>query len=349
MKSNMTRFCFGALALGGVVSTVFVGGVLLSASPVAREVDSLLNVSTPKEGSSVLRFTEGYAISRFGKHGHNPCAHNDGIDIADTIFLHGDSFIEALQVPDECKPDVVLAKCLGGSIGVIGIGRSGAGFPSMIVRARAYEKAFGAPKYHLFFSANMDNDVFGDEGDEFVRTTDGIVQCMPKASGGRQKMINVINRFHFNCLLSCWTDIQVILRKRWHFLPRFHKTKKRTSFPRQKDLAGELNFLCGEMRKDISAPVIVVYCPSVPAIRHGQIVREDENHVDAGIAKEIFSANGIAMIDVSLALIEHWNAHGGFVRGFSNNLGPSGGHLNAEGIEVVFSEVASQLKERYGL
>ena len=132
-------------------------------------------------------------------------------------------------------------------------------------------------------------------------------------------------------------------------MPRFHKTKKLSSGARQKDIAGELNFLCGEMRKDISAPVIVVYCPSVPAIRHGQIVREDENHVDAGIAKEIFSANGIAMIDVSPALLEYWNAHGGFVRGFSNNLGPGGGHLNAEGIKVVFNEIASQLKDRYGL
>lgn len=335
-------------SVAGVAVIVVASGILLSASPVSREVDPLLNVSTPKDGSTVWRFTEGYAISCFGKHGLNPCVQNDGTDIADTIFLHGDSFVEALQVPDECKPDVMLAKFLGGKAGVIGIGRSGSGFPSMIVRARAYEKVFGAPKCHLFLSSSIDNDVFGDEGDEFVRTADGIVQCPPKASAVQQKMINAINRFHLNCMLSGYTGIQASMRKRWHFMPRFHKPKKRTSGTRQKDLAGELNFLCGEMRKDISAPVIVVYCPSVPAIRHGRIEREDENHVDAGIAKEIFSANGIAMIDVSPALLEYWETHGGFVRGFSNNLGPGGGHLNAEGIKVVFGHVAKHLLDCSG-
>lgn len=348
MKNNMTRFCFWVLASGGIVSVVVVGGVLLSASPIAREVDPLLNVSMPKEGSSAWRFTEGYAISRFGKHGLNPCVWHEGMNIAETIFLHGDSFVEALQVPDECKPDVVLAKCLDDKADVIGIGRSGSGFPSMIVRARAYEKVLGVPKCHLFFSSNIDNDVFGDEGDEFVRTADGIVQCPPRASVVQQKMINAINLFHLNCMLSGYSGVQAIMRKRWHFMPRFPKAEKSAPGPRQKDLAGELNFLCGEMRKDISAPVIVVYCPSVPTIRHGRIVREDENHVDAGIAKEIFSENGMAMIDVSSALLEYWDEKGGFVRGFSNNLGPGGGHLNVEGIKVVFNEVASQLKECYG-
>lgn len=340
---NSSAWLFALVGLGAVI---VAGGILLSASPVAREVDLKLNVSTPQDGSSVWRFTEGCAISRFGKHGLNPCAWVADLDIKKTIFLHGDSFVEALQVSDECKPDAVLAKCLGGKTRVIGIGRSGAGFPSMIVRARAYEEAFGVPKCHLFFSSNIHNDVFGDEGDEFARTEQGIEQRPPKSSASQMKMARFINRFRLNCLLSAYQGLQGIMKKRWRFAPHFPKSSKPTVPKREQDIEGELRFLCGEMRKDIAAPIIVVYCPQIPYAKQGQIVLKDENGVHADAAKKVLAEYGIGIVDVTPALLDYWNEHGGFVRGFDNNLGPGGGHLNEEGIKVVFGCVAKAMEAK---
>lgn len=246
---------------------VFIGGVFLEAPPVARTIDSDIGMSIPQPGTSAWRFTEGSSITRFKKHGFN-AALPDG---RANVYLHGDSYIEALMVPDDKKPDAVLTRELGGTNLVWGIGRSGTGIPSFIVHAREYERVFGLPRVHIFFVTSSD-DITGDKGDEYVWDESGIQKCTPKTSQMQMGLVRVVNKYHLNFLISCYNNYNQFKRKRWHFFPEFSSSVKTKSVSRSCGSTDELlDVLCDEIRRTIKAPVLFVYCPDTPVLANGSV------------------------------------------------------------------------------
>lgn len=316
---------------------VFIGAFFLEAPPVARTIDPEIGMSIPLPGSSSWRFTEGGSITRFKEHGLN-AALPDGIA---NVYLHGDSYIEALMVPDEKKPDAVLTRELGGINLVWGIGRSGTGIPSFIVHAREYERLFGMPKVHVFFVTSSD-DITGDNGDEYIWNESGIHKCPPKTSRMQMSFVRMVNKYHLNFLISCYNNFNRLKHKRWHFYPSASSIVE-TNLPSPCLSTSELlDMLCDEIRRTIKAPVLFVYCPDTPVITNGCIIFQE--------GEECFlKLKGMDVLNVAPALNDLYKIKGILPRGYANASGPGIGHLNVYGIEVVFSYVAKYLKDKYAL
>lgn len=334
------KFLFPIIAIALVV---YISGIFLEASPVARVIDEKIGMSVPQPDTSAWRFTEGGSITRFKKHGLN-AALPDGIA---NVYLHGDSYIEALMVPDDKKPDAVLTHALGGTNLVWGIGRSGTGLPSFIVHAREYERAFGIPKVHIFFVTSLD-DVTCDQGDEFVWGEHGVRKCAPRMSEAQMRLSRIINRYHLNFILSAYTKINQLKHKRWRFLPYSVNgenpcAERELSTP-VSSVEDKLDFLCDEMVRTIQAPVLIVYCPSTPVLINGEIIYQEG---DACFHE--LKSKGVDFLDASPALNGLYEKTGILPRGFANGDGPGRGHLNVDGIESVFQYVANYLKGAYAL
>lgn len=148
-----------SITCSGII--VWISSILLGSHVQVVGYDKELGMKIPLCGYSCLRMKEGAALSCYGRYGLNASV---GVpDACSFYFLHGDSFIEAFQVSDTQKPDFTLSRYLGDAVSVFGIGRSGAGLPSMISRAVRYEACVGVPVAHLFFVASgIRNDVYED-------------------------------------------------------------------------------------------------------------------------------------------------------------------------------------------
>ena len=326
------------MAMIGILGVVWLCGIFLEAPPVARVIDNDVGMSVPQPGTSVWRFTEGNSNTRFKEHGLN-AALPDG---RANIYLHGDSYIEGLMLSDEKKPDVVLTKALGGTNLVWGIGRSGIGIPSFIVHAREYERVFGVPRVHVFFVTSSD-DILGDQGDEYVWDREGVSKCAPRTSPSKMKLIRFVNKYHLNFLISCYNNFNRLKKRRWHLVPGISRgdTSKQSS-DESAPVAQCFEALCGEIKRTVKAPVLFVYCPHTPVLANGSVT--------CSAGEECFlKVKGVDIVDVSPALNSLYAAQGVFPRGFDNASGPGDGHLNALGVEAVFSYVAKYMKEKYGL
>ena len=324
-----------------IVFAVYITGIFLEASPVARVVDPVVGMSVPQEGSSVWRFTEGCSITKFKEHGLNAALPAGRAN----VYLHGDSYIEALMVPDEKKPDAVLTHALGGTNLVWGIGRSGTGIPSFIVHAREYERTFGIPRLHIFFVTSTD-DIIGDIGDEFVWDEEGVRKCPPRTSPAQMRLARIVNRYHINFILSAYNKIKMLKSKRWRLLPGFGAGKSVVPMKRHQGegqgCKEKFGFLCAEIKRTIRAPVLFVYCPNAPVLENGA--------VSFPVGDEIFCGmESVDILDVSPALNKLYETKGVLPHGYDNAGGPGRGHLNADGIEAVFSYVSEYLKREYAL
>lgn len=307
----------------------------MGVAPVARVMDEDMKLVVPLEGGELFRCTEGVARSRFGIFGFNPVVADKIFGMTPKIFLYGDSFVEALQVQDEFKPDAVMSRHLGGVATTFGIGRSGAGLKSFIMRAQGYERAFGRPVCHVFFIASVRDDLFHDQGG----VVDG--KCQLAFS-------NFASRFHLNVLLATYTIGRSLKNRSLHL---FHLScSKETPVTIEcRDVLTTIQFFVGEIKEKISAPVLIVYCPNVPRIHKGEVVFLDDEAQDALVLKGVVENSGIGYLDITPALVNLWENKKVFARGFANAGGPGSGHLNEEGIEAVFGAVADEVRTRYGL
>ena len=326
------RFVLAILASSVAVALV---ALFVGALPVARIFDEKLGMVVPLDGSEVVRFSEGGARSRFGAHGFNPVVAGKIHDVGQKVFLYGDSFVEALQVADEAKPDAVMTRNFNGAAITFGIGRSGAGLKSFIKRAGCYELAFGRPVCHVFFVASVRDDLFHDYGAEPV--------------GEKQlEFSNFVNRFHLNGMLAAYTAGQSLIKAELNFIPG-RQVAFNSRARAEKDVAAVTHVIVGEIKTKVSAPVLIAYCPNVPQMRRGEISFENEEDKESQIFKNIVEASGIDYFDVTPALESLWRERHLFARGFANAGGPGSGHLNEEGIEAVFALIANEVRNRYDL
>lgn len=324
-----------ALATAGVFAVVWIASIVLAKQYTWWVYDNRLGLAVPRQGSSVFQMTEGFAVSHYAEFGFNACLPYESN--SRFILLHGDSYIEAFQLPDARKPDAVLSRMLGDGVRVHAIGRSGAGLPSMILRAIDYERVLGVPEAHVFFVASgIRNDLFQDTGGS-VRVEGGFSKT--PIEGHVTGMSGFRNKLFFNFVTAMnkiWRDMRNIKKR------EISKDKDEA----QQDVDSEMRHIRGFMNKSLKGRCIVVYCPNLPRIENGIVLFDDPDADDAAIVKNVMS--GDDFIDVTPALVECYK-HGFFARGFDNLGGPCNGHLNGHGVEFVFSYIAKVLKERYGL
>ena len=332
------------ISLAGIVITVFIVGIFLAPAPVARSYDSSLLLKVPMANSSAWRFTEGYAISRFGKHGFNAYLPENS---ASRIYLHGDSYVEALQVSDDNKPDAVMTRFYNENPVVYGYGRSGTGLPSFIVHARECERAFGKPLCHVFFVTSISSDIFDDSGVDFVWEKE-VLKTNPNAAfdSMRDKSARIFNQLHLNFISSAGQLFSTWLAG----LNRQNTLSKKnsgTTGDESLKLRQQIQRLVSEMKKGIEAPCVIAYCPFVPSIANGEICQINEDSANAILFREIVEHNGFQWVDTTPAMLELFKTQGVFARGFANCSKPGNGHLNKNGIDAVFTYVAAKVKELY--
>lgn len=322
------------LAILGSCVVISLVALFIGASPVARIFDEKLGMVVPLDGSEVVRFSEGGARTRFGAHGFNPFVAERVHDVGQKVFLYGDSFVEALQVADEAKPDVAMTRSLNGAAIAFGVGRSGAGLKSFIKRAGCYERAFGRPVCHVFFVASVRDDLFHDYGVEPVEK--------------QLEFSNFVNRFHLSGLLAAYTAGQNLIKADLNFIPG--RRDAFNSRPRgEKDVSAVTRLIVEEIKAKVGAPVLIAYCPNVPQMRRGEISFVNDEANESQIFKSVVEASGIDYFDVTPALESLWQEKHLFARGFANAGGPGSGHLNEEGIEAVFALIANEVRNRHDL
>lgn len=328
------------VAFVGVCICVYFAGVVLCDAPVARCVDDRTRLVVPLNGSSVYKFTEGVAKSEFGEHGFNKLHDSKSLD-GGVIFLHGDSFVEALQVEDAKKPDIVLEKALGSGTAVIGLGRSGTGLPTFIVHAEEYEKNFRIPKCHIFIVTSVIEDSLFDNGDEYQLTPKGLSCRIGAVSDRLLSVSRFINRFHLNILIACYARIGDVRNKKWRFWPAPKRSRTDTADVIGKDYFAErLELLFAEMEANVKAPVVIAYCPNVPRLEKGEIRFDDLDWEYVQLFRRACEKHGVAFVDMTNVLKGLFESNGTFPRGFANSNRFGEGHFNVNGIEKVFSDIA---------
>lgn len=327
------------------VSLLIVWGVsiFLGSHPNWRVNDPETGFQLPAPGSFVARFTEGGAVSHYGRLGLNPIVYSERNKTKPFFLLHGDSYIEALQVSDEDKPDAVLTSELSERAVCYGTGRSGYGFPSMLGRAMEYERVLGRPVAHIFFCASgIRNDVFEDGGGEIEKIGSGYKKKIVGMSSAHTLYSKIVNRLHINFLVEAHKAIADVLSEY-----RKPKMSAQSKTEAKDDLERELEFIFKAMNSQLKAPAVIVYCPVVPRISHGCVVRENVESDDAAVLIRCAEGNGLKFVDLTGVLLDLYDEKRIVARGFPNLGGPGNGHLNVEGIKTVFQYVAKYLKEAY--
>ena len=334
------------LSIGGVCAVLWGASILFARQYVSWTYDERLAEIVPESGSEVINFREGMAITRYADYGLNACCpfQKDG----KFVLLHGDSYVEAFQLDDDKKPDAVLAHEIGNGVRVHGIGRSGAGLPSMILRAQSYERTLGMPAVHVFLVASgIRNDLFEDTGGA-VRIETGYAK--PATSGFSCRVAKVRNLLHLNFI----TTFNKVLKD---IHGRFGSHNVQAPQNIAHNVEEEARFVLLFMRRSLKSPCAIVYCPNLPRIvGRGSKTRldrgvdsSDPDCDDAKTLRRVAEAEGVSFIDATPALMDCLKTEGTFPRGFSNLGSPGEGHLNIASVRYVFSYVAQKLKERYGL
>lgn len=318
--------------------------IVLDGQVQCRTLNREIGFDIPTEGYSVARFTEGGAVSHFGWKGLNPVVLRRWDGSSAHFMLLGDSYVEALQVSDENKPDAVLTRYLGGKAVVLGSGVSGFGFPSMIARAAAYENAIGKPIANIFLCASgIDNDVLSDVSAEKLPPYGYRAICSSDRSQLKIFIQVTLNRLYLNFIPSCMKRLEGVFLS-----PKDERRNAEGVDQRNDRLRDELEYALNAM-KHLDGEPIIVYCPNVPKLKNGVIGMNDNEIVAANRLRKLAKEKNIQFIDVTDALVQYFNEQNRIPRGFANLGGPGNGHLTADGIDAVFKYVAERLVGSYGL
>jgi lysophospholipase L1-like esterase len=301
---------------------------------------------------------EGWAITFVGK--HNTFAIRD-IDKnpLPKIAIWGDSAVEGLQVPDEHKMaqqvTAISAQTGQSTIGV-GIAHSANNLVDYIVDLREYELLIPNIVSHYIVFSNVEDDTLPDRNTGTERSRfwykDGFVLFESDNKRLHQEIHDLLGRLNLRMVSYV---IGKVSRYRVQF-PWKHReatanmNREAEGPPYNKLEAWE--FIFGELRKQSTKPITLVYTPALPHIRRGAIQLKEsyERERDLTTIAEICRRHNIDFIDLTQNFNDFFLKTMKFPRGFANTF-PGRGHFNADGhrivAEAIFShEVSNNLVSR---
>jgi hypothetical protein len=353
----MLKWLFVSLCVTGVL---WITSQFLGKSIPVYSYDKELELWVLKENSEVVQRLEGFAISCYGRYGLNKALWARKDQFKTNIFLFGDSFIEALNVADENKPDSVLTRHLEKMLGqkkllVWGVGESGLSVAGQIVKMSKYEKVLGKPLVYVIFTTGVEND-FGPEVSDsraklvsnpewqIVKQPDGLFH-----GGGKTR--DLFGRFRVNFVRDIINNLKSLREGRLVFfrIPKkaaFLESTSADNLNWNRRLSQSTEFLLTRLREQTDAPILIVYCPRLPRIQRGVVDCVDHDAADAMMLQSTACRNGIDFLNLSSVLVDAYQKQQVLCMGFQN--GQLGyGHLNERGIEIVFLEIAKYLKDKY--
>lgn len=285
---------------------------------------------------------EGWATTFVGK--HNTFAIRD-IDKnkLPKVAIWGDSMVEGLQVPDGNKMaqqvSAMFARTGRQFLGV-GIAHSSNNLVDYIVDLQEYELLIPSIVSHYIVFNNVEDDTLPDRNTDTERSRfvyDGGFRLVESDNKRKhQEMHDLLGRFNLRMVSNFIGKVsRYRVQLPWKHREAVAKIAKQAEvLPYNKLDAWE--FIFGELRKQTTKPITLVYAPALPHIRRGTIHRKDspERERDLMTIAEFCRRHSIDFID----LTENFNDFSlktmKFPRGFANTF-PGRGHFNVDGHRIV--------------
>jgi hypothetical protein len=339
---------------------IWVIGALVCDSAPEWEYNSTLGFNVRRAGSQQRYRSEGGAISHFAAWGLNPVTAGAATGTAMKVFMHGDSFVEALQVTDGDKPDAQLTRALIGgrpsarAAVVLGLGSAGASGADYYYRIPAWERALGAPAAHVIISQQVDDFLPGSIFQHHSRFLDEprfrLVEDSESAVSPRKAMIaRWINRLRLEVVVQIahrWrTARKEGLRFRVGPLPLKEPPLDGERRTADKERAA-FDYMFSMLRRQTAQPILVVYCPPILKLRDGAVQTTDVNADSVERLEQCARAQGVDFLTVGPDLLRLYEREGRLPYGFPNSK-PGSGHWNADGIRAAMTAVAKHLREDY--
>jgi hypothetical protein len=291
---------------------------------------------------------EGWATTFVGK--HNTFAIRD-IDKNELpkIAIWGDSAVEGLQVPDANKMaqqvSAMFARTGRQFLGV-GIAHSANNLVDYIVDLREYESLIPNIVSHYIVFSNVEDDTLPDRntGKERSRFVYNGYFRIVESDNKRphQEIHDLLGRLNLRMVSYFFGKVsRYRVQLPWNHREVANKTDRKTQeLSYDKHEAWE--FIFGELRKQSTKPITLVYTPSIPHIRRGAIRLKDssERERDLIIIAGICRRHNIDFIDLTKNFNDFYLKTMKFPRGFANTF-PGRGHFNVHGHRIVAEAIFS--------
>ncbi len=345
--------CAMALAL-----VVWVGGYFLDSYPSAVWSEAVSR-RVPPEGGVIQWRREGWATTRFWKYGIS------GVDercmsAKARVLIWGDSYVEALQVNDGDKA-AQQATHLWSEQGrsdlvALGVGVSGASAADYYFGFDLYEKLLAPVPVHVVLVSQLE-DFYPDENSHelarFVSEPD--MHFVPFARPPTSSYEQTINWYH-RYRLQAYKQLKDAVvggngkqpfwrRAQWRMGPRKPSLKAggetRISLATPEQIDAAFDFVFTKFREKTSRPILFVYCPAIPRIAQGEILRVDEERDLALRFKSACERHGFGFFDMGPTFLESYDRTGRFPRGFASTR-PGRAHFNPLGHRLVAEAIVRE-------
>jgi hypothetical protein len=278
------------------------------------------------------------------------------------VVFWGDSYVEAYQVADTRKMAGALTTLCrsrpGGQALTAGsAGRSGQSLADYILQIPAYERAAGVPRLHVVILADIE-DLLPDQGSahhaRFLSQPDFRLAGDRPMSGFERAARTVLADWHLQVLDTLESRFLGVLAKKplWRRL-RFRPgpVDRALAAAGPEPAAGAvttpeataaIDYILKELRQATAAPVLLVYCPTVPHLVNGAAVFGDAQAAAFQVVETRAGLARVPLITMGGAFAEHFRATRRLPRGFANSR-VGEGHLNEDGHRLVAVAVLDHL------
>ncbi len=337
---------------------VLVGGYFLDSYPAAVWSEDV-HRRVPPEGATIQWRREGWATTRFWKYGIS------GVDdrcmtAKARVLIWGDSYVEALQVNDEDKAAQQATRLWSeqgrSDLVALGVGLSGASAADYYVGFDLYEKLLVPVPVHVVLISQFE-DYYPDEPThELARlVSEPDLHVVPFARPPTSPYEQTINWYHRYRLQAFKQLKEAVVggsgkqpfwhRARWRMGPRKPAPKAteaiRMSQATPEQVDASLDFVFTKFREKTRHPLLFIYCPAIPRIAEGYILREDDQREMALRFKSACERHGFGFIDMGPAFLESYDQTGRFPRGFASTR-PGRAHFNDHGHRLVAEAIVRE-------
>jgi hypothetical protein len=312
-----------------------------------------VNVWDPACGGYVLAeghehrvWGEGRAVTPYGKHGIACIPDVSRVD-GPRVAIWGDSFVAAYQVPcgDKIAQQVTLMSARAGlPVTGVAIAEPNRSANDYYVLLPDYERIV-APCLHIICLASI-GDVCPDPGRPLLDPERARLRYSraPFLAGLR----GPAETFHLNFL---WVLVRKILldsstggvrKLRFRPGPDRSRTPEAEDEPPWAPPDEVWDSFLSSLKGQATRPIVFLYGPVLPTIRHNRIVFEDHTADTVDRFRRACERNDVGFIDVLDRFLDFYGSTGKFPAGFNNGF-PSRGHWNVNGHRLAAEAVVEYL------
>lgn len=158
----------------------------------------------------------------------------------------------------------------------------------------------------------------------------------------------LLNRLHLQFVWNIYQDCllghkeqKAILKNLRFNLGQTAREQKSSSEGNKTDmifLENTFNFVIAKLTEATDKHIIIVYCPTSPKIKNGQINYDDPDQSKIAVLEKICHEKGVKFVNMGPSFQDFFEKTTRFPRGFANTV-PGEGHFNRDGHHLVASAI----------